>query len=159
MKSYGFTLIEILVSIAIFSILVSIATYSYLHMLPRIKLQDAVNIVYSGVNRTKSEAIKRGEKIRIHFDSSDESFKIQTIDNTLIFSEKINNGVDILKNGEDSEFFLEYDGRGIKTGGIGANASISMKYKSGGNEYGCRRVRVTTAGGISIQSSDNCVWN
>ena len=63
----GYTLIEVLMTIAIFTVLVSIAVPSFLHWMPGIRLKDASTALLSDMYRAKAEAIKRNQNVVVQF--------------------------------------------------------------------------------------------
>lgn len=70
MKSSGFTLIELLVTIAVMSIMATIAVPGFQGMMARNQLAGDYNVVLSGLNQARSEAIKRREEVRFQVTSS-----------------------------------------------------------------------------------------
>ncbi|QOR40997.1 prepilin-type N-terminal cleavage/methylation domain-containing protein [Billgrantia diversa] len=63
MKSAGFTLIELLVTIAVMTIVATIAVPGFQGMMARNQLAADYNVVLSGLNQARSEAIKRRENV------------------------------------------------------------------------------------------------
>ncbi len=64
-KISGFSIIELLVSLAIFSILVGLATPSFITMIQDNRLTLQVNEFMSSLHLARSEAIKRGVRITL----------------------------------------------------------------------------------------------
>lgn len=63
----GFTLIEVLITIAVLAILVSIAAPSFFETIERRKLEGAAEELYSYLQFARSESIKRATDVRVHF--------------------------------------------------------------------------------------------
>ena len=156
MKNHkGFSLIELMIVIFIFSVISSMGMFYFLHTLNKRKLVYASRMVYCAVVSAKAEAINRGENIKIQFKPSDESYKAVDSSGLELFSHKFKNGVKVLRSfgsSSDSNFSFIFDCRGLKKG---VNGSVMLSLNSAGKSGEFRRVRVTTAGGVSIQRSLN----
>ena len=63
----GFTLIEVLITIAVLAILVSIAAPSFFETIERRKLEGAAEELYSYLQFARSESIKRATDVRVYF--------------------------------------------------------------------------------------------
>jgi type IV fimbrial biogenesis protein FimT len=63
----GFTLAELLISLAIFSIVTAISITSYQHLLSDQSLSHAAKQIYYTLKLAKTEAIKRNQKIYVQF--------------------------------------------------------------------------------------------
>lgn len=70
----GFTLIELMVVIAITSILAGIALYSYFQSRPARTLRSATRDVYSVMMQAKIEALQRGESVAVWFDIANNAY-------------------------------------------------------------------------------------
>jgi prepilin-type N-terminal cleavage/methylation domain-containing protein len=76
--SLGFSLIEVLICLFIFSILIGLSSTSYLSLSPKYKLQKAVWEIRSRLNSARYQAIFEGEKVRVSFDPP--RYKIEQFD-------------------------------------------------------------------------------
>jgi type IV fimbrial biogenesis protein FimT len=64
-KTKGFTLIEIMVALAIFAILASIAVPNFVQMINDNRMSTEANQFITALNLARSEAIKRGESVTV----------------------------------------------------------------------------------------------
>lgn len=82
MKSAGFTLIELLVTIAVMTIVATIAVPGFQGMMARNQLAADYNVVLSGLNQARSEAIKRRENVTFRVtQASPWEYRITTVGN------------------------------------------------------------------------------
>jgi type IV fimbrial biogenesis protein FimT len=65
LNSKGVTLIELIVTLAIFSIVLSIATYSFRGFTNRNAVNAAANDLLVAINQTRSEAVTRGQVVSL----------------------------------------------------------------------------------------------
>jgi type IV fimbrial biogenesis protein FimT len=83
MKSSGFTLIELLVTIAVMTIIATIAVPGFQGMMARNQLAGDYNVVLSGLNQARSEAIKRRENVTFRVTQTNPwEYRITTADNS-----------------------------------------------------------------------------
>jgi prepilin-type N-terminal cleavage/methylation domain-containing protein len=68
-KQKGFTLVELMMVVAILAILAGIATPGLLNAIPNMRLRSAARDIYSAMMQTKVEAIRRGENVSLLFNS------------------------------------------------------------------------------------------
>ncbi|MFC2167582.1 Tfp pilus assembly protein FimT/FimU [Acidobacteriota bacterium] len=66
----GFSLIEVLLCLFIFSVLIGLSSTSLLSLSPKYKLQKAAWEIRSRLNYARFKAVYEGEKVRINMDSS-----------------------------------------------------------------------------------------
>jgi prepilin-type N-terminal cleavage/methylation domain-containing protein len=66
----GFTLIELIVAMAVFGILVTIAVPSFTSMMDSIRVKRAADAISAFMVNAKSEAIKRNTRVRVVFQSA-----------------------------------------------------------------------------------------
>lgn len=66
----GFSLIEVLVTIAVLAIIVSVGLPSFLDMLGKQRLKGAAEAIYSDLQLTRMEAIKRNTNVFLSFQGS-----------------------------------------------------------------------------------------
>ena len=64
-RQTGFTLIELLVVIGIAAILATVAAPSMVSLLDSVRLSSATNLLYGDLNRARSDAIKRNQRVLV----------------------------------------------------------------------------------------------
>jgi len=77
-SNLGFSLIEVLVCLFILSIMIGLSSTSILSMAPKYKLKKAAWEIRSRLNYARYQAVFKGEKVRVSFDSP--GYKIEQYD-------------------------------------------------------------------------------
>lgn len=77
-KNAGFSLIEVVIALAIFTIMVSIASISFMNLSPKYRLKKAVWEINSQMNYARYKAIFDGTKVKITFNPN--SYFIEKFD-------------------------------------------------------------------------------
>jgi prepilin-type N-terminal cleavage/methylation domain-containing protein len=76
----GYSLLEVLTVISIFSIIIGLASVSFLHTSPKYRLIRAVREIHSRMNYARYRSIYKGTKVRIILES--DGYTIQTYSDT-----------------------------------------------------------------------------
>ncbi len=70
----GFTLVEVMVVVAILGIIAAIGTTGLLRSLPAMRLKSAARDIFSASMQAKAEAVRRGENVTILFDTANNRY-------------------------------------------------------------------------------------
>ncbi|BAW80191.1 fimbrial protein pilin [Candidatus Nitrosoglobus terrae] len=81
-KSFGFTLIEMMVTVAIAAILLAVAIPSFTQMMDKKRLEGAAESLYADLQLAQSEAIKANKTIKISFYTNSTVWCYGLTDNT-----------------------------------------------------------------------------
>lgn len=65
----GFTLVELMIVVAIIAVLAAVAVPVLLNSLPNMRLRGAARNIYSAMMQAKTEALRRGENVTLLFTS------------------------------------------------------------------------------------------
>lgn len=166
----GFTLVELMIVIAIIGIIAGIGGTALLSILPNMRLQSTARDIFSTMIRAKSEAIQRGENVTLHFDAAASNYSLfvdrgsgtpandgnQLIDPgepVLIAATPLPVGVafDPTVSGDGISFAdntLIFTQRGIP---VGAGAAALRATDAAGNVIRQRTVVVSFAGRINME--------
>lgn len=90
-KSAGFTLIELMITIAIFSITLTFGVSSYRTWVKNTQIRNAAESIQNGIQRARAEAVKRNTSIAFAL-SADSSWQISVAGSGVIESRSGNEG-------------------------------------------------------------------
>jgi len=140
-KQTGFSLMELMVVIAIFAILLSIAIPNFIGKMPARRLESAAGEVNAALQRARLAAVKENTCVVIEFSSSSDNYRIYTDngganpDNACNKTQDVNEptikarnlpaGVDLISATPQS--IIRFDGRGFPD----SSAIISLKNAAG----------------------------
>ena len=160
-KESGFTMIELMVTIAIVLLLASVAVPSFLSWLPRQRLRSAVSDLVADIQLTKLSAIKENQNWAIVFDTATDRYYLSSDDgaNNLWDGPPAMGGDDpsvkairLSRRGSGVQFIavggafgvhqphIEFNSRGLSNA-----VQIDMTNMAGSPSY---RIQTTLAGGI-----------
>lgn len=69
-RTCGFSLIEVVISIAILGLIIALLSHSFTNQAPKYQLKKATWEIYSRLNYARYKAIYRGMKYRVSFESN-----------------------------------------------------------------------------------------
>ncbi len=136
--NHGFSLIEVLICLFIFSIMIGVFSQSFLSLSPKYKLRKAVWEIRSRLNYARYKAIFEGEKVRVSFISP--RYRIEQYDRDQdLWTLKLENILEgVTVNANNSPFF--------HPGGTVSNlASIYVS-----NSWGEYKITIAITGRIKV---------
>lgn len=142
LKNQGFTLLELLVTIAIAGILVSVAVPSFYNLIANSNLTSTTNSLVGAFNLARSEAIEAGQPVIVELTGGG-AFQIRnvTTDTVLRSYGAPASGVTITAAGD----LVTYQANGYRTFG-GGDFTLEVC-----NDLGdCRTVTVSSGGSVSV---------
>jgi prepilin-type N-terminal cleavage/methylation domain-containing protein len=77
-RTFGFSLIEVVISIAILGLIIAMLSHSFTNQAPKYQLKRATWEIYSRLNYARYKAIYRGTKYKVSFESN--SYVIERFD-------------------------------------------------------------------------------
>ncbi len=144
----GFTLMELMVAIAIIAIMSGIAIPNIIGWLPGYRLRSATRDIVSCLQNAKLRAVKENERVVVSFDEDNESYQsfIDINSNgsydateTIVGQKTVPEGIDI----KSSAIFI-YSSRGLLAGGIAGTITMENT-KSQSTE-----ININLAGSIRV---------
>ena len=144
-KQAGFTVIELLIGIAIFGVIASIAAPNILGELPKFRLNGATQQILGDLMAARMKAVSHNRRVKVFFTDGNQ-YKICHIDDD-------GNCVNEIKlvNIQDNY-------KGVIVGSEGdpvfqARGTSSSETITLSNSYGCRDIKIAITGRIRIDSS------
>ena len=148
----GFTLLELMVTIAIVGLMSGVASYSFLSGMPERRVIKSVRALYNGIQDARSEAVERGQDITITFNSG--NYIVTDPNNIEISRHEFLDYIDLYSvTGGGGGDQYTFNGRGMKTG---VNGRVRIQYTRSGPLK--RGVRVTSVGGVSMIDETDANW-
>lgn len=93
----GFSLVEVMIVVALIGILLAVAVPNVLSWLPNMRLKAAARDLFSNMQRTRMEAVKTNQDWTIVFDTANGRYQIRagdgTIRQTVTFADDYRSGV------------------------------------------------------------------
>ncbi len=140
MKNNGFTLMELMIVIAIVAIMASIAIPNFIGWLPERRLDAGLQDVLQGLQKSRSRAIMLNRRVVVNFDAAAESFTAfvdedasggQDAGELTLVDSDMPAGVDLTTNLVDAAAVavaaVTFDNRGFPT----ASGTISLQNNNG----------------------------
>ena len=133
-KQHGFTLIEVLIAIAIFGILTTMAIPSFNTWQRNAQVRSDARLVKGALQQARVDAITRNESITVDFDGN--SWDIKDEDDALIRSGELNSAAN-LEGASD----ITFNSRGIPASSTSFTVTGSKTFT----------INISAAGNISLQ--------
>jgi prepilin-type N-terminal cleavage/methylation domain-containing protein len=83
----GFSVVELVVVIAILGILTTIAVPNFVAWIPKYRVKDAAQDLYSNIQLAKMEAIKRNQNCTVTFDAGADNYQISLLNRTITLAD------------------------------------------------------------------------
>ena len=155
-RNRGFTLMEVLVVIAILGILAAASIPAFSVWLPNYRLKRASSDLYSNMQLARMVAIKQNQNCSINFSTGPDQYTISTV--SLSFSKTValsEYGSGIQFNGPTGQTFatstLTFNSRGTSNSGY-----VYLSNQGNGAYY---RVGPLSSGVVKMQKYDGSNWN
>ncbi|VAW79514.1 hypothetical protein MNBD_GAMMA15-1217 [hydrothermal vent metagenome] len=156
-KQSAFTLMELMIGLAIASIVLSVGVPSFTSLINNNRLTSQVNELVTTFNLARSEAIKRGRPIDISAASGDENWKDGwtvevngTGTDIRVFAAQKGSHT-LVADGDEPTF--TYNSQGFLSTACAASCTISLCVASG--EIG-RRLSIAPSGHVSVNGRFTC---
>lgn len=161
-RDAGFTIIELLVTLAVAAIILTIAVPSFQGLIERSRLTTEANTLGSALQLARSEAVKRGEDVSlaaggttfsdgfcVHSDSSGTSCTDSATNSTLI--REFESLESVATSGVTE---ITFTNMGELNSGAPVSVVISPASCPSGKKDGRRRVSVGVGGQVRVSSED-----
>ena len=142
-KDTGFTLMEVMIAIAIIGILCGIATPNMIKWLPRHRVGSAAREVMSTVEFARISAIKTNADVTVVLDWGDDSLTVVDAGGNTLRTRRLTGNVDL--DDIDLGGSVVFNGHGFST--TSGSLMVQNKMDAAIN----RRINLTLGGNVSIQ--------
>ena len=122
-KNSGFTLTEMMVTIAVIAILASLAVPNFIGWLPNYRLRSGAEDIQSTLQLARVTAIKRNATATVSFDIANETYQA-SVGGQTFRSGKMPAGINIFSATFGSGTFVQFDSRGIAINNTDGSANL-----------------------------------
>lgn len=153
MSQKGFTLIELMVTLAVMAILLGIAAPSFSQMLRDNRAASELNVFVSMFNFARSEAASRGLRVRVQGPlAADDSWQVVRVTTGEVM--RVFPALSTFAVAPDGEKNMVFDAQGRLEG----NAAVVFSVQAKSDEVSCekynREVTVNLAGTVTLRQED-----
>jgi type IV fimbrial biogenesis protein FimT len=123
-KNSGFTITELMITIAVIAILASLAIPNFIAWLPNYRLQSGAEEIHSTFQLARAEAIKRNATATVAFNTANETYRA-FVGTQTIRRGQMPAGIDLnctLNNGGTS---VQFNSRGVAINNTQGTAQVS----------------------------------
>ena len=110
-KNSGYTITELMVTIAVFAILASLAIPNFIAWLPNYRLRSGAEEIQSTLQLARITAIKENSTVTVDFNTANETYRAFVVGGQTIRGGRMPAGIDI-----NSASSVQFDSRGIASG-------------------------------------------
>jgi type IV fimbrial biogenesis protein FimT len=150
-KQSGFTLIEMMIIIAILAIFAAIATPNFLSYLPKSRLNGAARQVMGDLMAARMKAVSQNCDVTVTFASGNPEYKIWTDSNN---NDTIDSGEEITKNIQSNYYDViisSTTNNNIKFSSRGTASPLGETIITLTNSVGSTKVNVSLTGRVKIE--------
>lgn len=151
-KSQGFTLVELMLVVAVLGILAAMATPSFIHMIKDRQLRTAAEDVYNTFRYARAEAIRSSKLISIQLNNSSDwsdGFQVLNRDGETLRVHSAKSGIAV---GETSGVYkLAFNGKGYVV-----KDPVELQFCNGREQSKSYQVNVFGSGFTSFKSIEGC---
>jgi len=125
----GFSVIELLVTIAILAILTTIAVPNFVSWIPKYRVKDAAQDLFSNVQLAKTEAIKRNQNCTVTFNTGPDNYQISLLNRTITLGDY---GSGVKYTAAPAPAAITFNPRGFANSAVNVtltNAQNSVSYR------------------------------
>ena len=122
-KNSGFTITELMVTIAVISILASLAIPNFVAWLPNYRLRSGAEEIHSTLQLARVRAIKQNATATVAFNIANETFQA-SVGGQTFRSGQMPAGIDINSATFGVGTFVQFDSRGIAINNTAGNAVV-----------------------------------